>query len=297
MKLSAAGISLLTTLEGKRSKPYLDAVGLWSNGIGHLYTNQLVGRTDAPWSDAKIMQTLRNDLYQFETTVMDACLSGGLKPSQSQFDGMVLLAFNIGHKGFTNSTVLRRFLNRDNAGAASAFLLWNKITINGKKVASRALEARRIAESRVFLHGYYDATPYNSLDDDEKLKALIIPRNTYDHPTQIVPSESEARPDLNNSRTMKASVLGQAGSGLAAASATAGIVKSIADQTKAAADSAGDAVRSVNDAAQATGDVAGLLSNTSFWIYGAVGVGALIAITAFISVRRARRDDWQRGWR
>jgi len=131
-------------------------------------------------------------------------------------------------EGKRHNTVLRRFLNNDDAGAAAAFLMWNKISITDsetgrrRRVASKALEARRIAESRIFLHGYYDKTPYNALDDEEKIKALIIPSNAPQSPTNIVASESEARPTLKSSRTMKATVAGQSGAGVVTAAATVG---------------------------------------------------------------------------
>lgn len=309
MHLSPQGRLLLTLMEGKRSRVYQDAAGHDTIGIGHLIRDHerqdFLGRD---LSHGEIEVLLNDDLYPFETAILEACLSGGVIPSQTQFDAFVLLAFNIGLgganvPGFLTSTVLRRFLNRDNAGAAAAFLMWNKITITDrktgkkKKVASRALEARRIAESRVFLQAYYDQTPYNALDDEEKIKAMEISSNTPKNPTNVVASESEARPTLKSSRTMKATTAGQAGSGVVTAAATVGVVKSIADGAKEAADSAGAAVKSVTDAAEATGEAASIFSNLSLWIYGLIGVGALVAIIAFILVRRARRDDWRRGLR
>jgi len=302
-RLSPKGIALLTTLEGSRSRAYRDAAQHWTIGIGHLIVlPSETGLLSADLTPGEIKALLHKDLEYFERSVFRACINGGVTPTQSQFDAFVLLAFNIGlggkkRSGFLTSTTLRRFLNHDHAGAASAFLMWNKITVGGKKLSSKALEARRIAESRAFLHGYYDKTPYNSLDDDEKIKAMIIPSNSIDNPTSIVPSQSEARPSLKSSRTMKATVIGQSGSGLVGAAATAGLAKSIVEQTKSAADTAGQAVRSVGDAVTATSETAGVLSGVSIWIYMAIFAGAIIAISSFIFVRRARRDDWRRGWR
>lgn len=314
MQLSKSGRLLLTVMEGSRSRSYKDAAGHDTVGIGHLIkaheAEHLMGRQ---LSHGEIQMLLSDDLYTFETAIYEACAKGGVIPNQEQFDAFVLLAFNIGLggrnrggdlvPGFLTSTVLRRFLNRDNAASAAAFLMWTKITITDqktgekKRVKSRALEARRIAESRVFLHGYYDETPYKPLDDDEKIKAMEIPSNTAEKPTNIVASESEARPDLEGSRTMKATTAGQAGTGVVGAAATVGVIKSVADGAKEAADSAGEAVKSVAEAAEATGDAAALFSNVSIWIYGSIGVGALVITLAFIAVRRARRDDWRRGLR
>lgn len=309
MHLSSQGRLLLTLMEGKRSRIYQDATGADHIGIGHLiHPHELQGFQGRDLSHGEIQVLLTDDLYPFEAAILEACLSGGVIPTQAQFDAFILLAFNIGLggtkvSGFLTSTVFRRFINRDNAGAAAAFLMWNKITVTDretgkrKRVASRALEARRIAESRVFLHAYYDETPYDALDDEDKIKAMTTPSNSPANPTNVVASESEARPTLKSSRTMKATTAGQAGSGVVTAAATVGVVKSVADGAKEAADSAGAAVKSVTEAAEVTGEAASIFSNVSLWIYGFIGAGALVAIIAFILVRRARRDDWRRGLR
>lgn len=304
MHLSLQGRLLLTLMEGSRARIYKDAAGHDTIGIGHLIlAHEREKYQGRDLSRKEIEALLISDLRPFEDIVLEACLEGGVRPTQTQFDAFILLAFNIGKAGFLRSSVLRRFLNRDNAGAAAAFLMWNKITVTDrktgkrKKVASRALEARRIAESRVFLQGYYDQTPYNALDDDEKIKAMEISSNTLEVPDNVVASASEARPDLKSSRTIKAAKAGQAGSGIVTIAATMGAVKSIADNTKAAADSAGSAVRSVTETAQAAGTAVSVFSNLSLWLYGFIGLGAFISIAAFIFVRRARQDDWRRGLR
>lgn len=314
MNLSAKGRLLLTLLEGSRNRAYKDAAGHWTIGIGHLIRDHERDRLlGADLSHGEVQMLLTEDLYIFETEVFEACAKGGLTPSQQEFDALVLLAFNIGMggrarsgkqvPGLLTSTVLRRFLNKDNAGAASAFLLWNKITITDRetgrkrKVSSRALEARRIAESRVFLLGYYDDTPYNALDDDEKIKAMDIPSNSPVNPVSVSPSESEIRPTLKSSRTMQAATVGQASSGFVGVAATVGVVQSVSDQAKKAADSTGAAVKSVTQAAQATGEAAAIFSNLSVWIYGSIGAAALIGLTCFVVVRLFRRDDHQRGLR
>ena len=64
---------------------------------------------------------------------------------------MMSLVHNIGATGFARSTVLRRLNAGDTLGAAQAFLMWNKATINGKKQAVRGLTRRRKAEMDLFL--------------------------------------------------------------------------------------------------------------------------------------------------
>jgi len=82
-----------------------------------------------------------------------------VKPTQYQFDAMVSLTYNIGIGGFSESTCLRKFNEGDIEEAADAILLWNKTTIDGKKVVSQGLVNRRREEREMFLSGNTDELP------------------------------------------------------------------------------------------------------------------------------------------
>ena len=77
----------------------------------------------------------------------------GVTPSGGQLGAMVSLAYNIGvgqpggAADFADSTVRRRFLAGDLAGAANAFRLWR--FAGGRELPG--LVARREAERAVFL--------------------------------------------------------------------------------------------------------------------------------------------------
>ena len=64
---------------------------------------------------------------------------------------LVSITFNIGSGGFRRSTLLRRLNAGNYEGAADAFLMWNKITVNGRKVVSLGLSNRRERERALFL--------------------------------------------------------------------------------------------------------------------------------------------------
>lgn len=124
MKMSKAGRKTLTTREGVRLKAYKDSVGVWTIGIGH---------TSAA-GDPKVTPTLRitaeecdeiftRDLVKYEKAVNDAVK---ILVTQTEFDAMVSLCFNIGPGGFAKSSVVRRLNAGDRKGAAKAFLMWNK---------------------------------------------------------------------------------------------------------------------------------------------------------------------------
>lgn len=87
-------------------------------------------------------------------------------PSANELGAMVSLAYNIGVAGFKNSTVLRKFNEGDLLAASRAFALWNKITVNGTKVVSNGLTARRAREAAFFL------TPDDGAEDGPMPQAV-----------------------------------------------------------------------------------------------------------------------------
>ena len=70
-----------------------------------------------------------------------------VKVTQSQFDAMVSLAYNIGAGAFLKSTLLKKVNAGDFAGAGEQFLRWNKA--GGKEVLG--LTKRREREKQLFL--------------------------------------------------------------------------------------------------------------------------------------------------
>jgi lysozyme len=77
---------------------------------------------------------------------------------------LVSLAFNIGGNAFAGSTVARLHARGDYEGAARAFSMWNKATVNGRLQEVPGLTRRRAAETAFYL------TP------DEAEKPLDMPQ-------------------------------------------------------------------------------------------------------------------------
>lgn len=144
MKTSEQGRAFLEHEEGIVLKAYLDAVGVPTIGVGH--TGHDVTRADVErgltWTREECDAALAADLRRIEAAVNNGCTA---PPTQNQFDAFVSLAFNIGARGFADSTALRRFNSGDIAGAAEAFLMWRNA--GGKPI----LLGRRIREKAVFL--------------------------------------------------------------------------------------------------------------------------------------------------
>lgn len=140
MRLSAKGQRLIERFEDRRLIAYLDGGGVWTNGIGH---TKGVKRGQIA-TDAQVDDWFAQDSAEAVAGVNKAVR---VPLTQNQFDALVSLAFNIGVKAFTDSTLVRKLNSGDEAGAALQFVRWNMD--NGKVVAG--LTRRRQAEADLFV--------------------------------------------------------------------------------------------------------------------------------------------------
>ena len=149
MKTNKAGIELIKEFEGLKLKAYICPAGVPTIGYGHTKTVTMEDVRNGKTITPKLAEELlKADLRDFEEPVLNACK---LKPNENQFSAMVALAFNIGIAGFRKSSVLRNHNAGDEDSAARSFALWNKATVNGKKVELRGLTRRRAAEASLYL--------------------------------------------------------------------------------------------------------------------------------------------------
>lgn len=140
MKTSSNGIRFIESKEGCKLVAYRDVVGIWTIGVGHTGPDVTPGKRI---TQAEADAILAADLGKFERTI-NAEVKVPL--TQNQFDALVSLAFNIGSGAFGKSTLLKKLNAKDYAGAATAFLSWNRAV--GRVVAG--LVARREAEMKLF---------------------------------------------------------------------------------------------------------------------------------------------------
>lgn len=140
MNLSPKGLALIREHEGLRTQAYRCAAGVWTIGYGstgpHVTRGLLISA-----EQAEIL--LRIDLVRFEAAVRRFALPA----SQNQYDALVSLAFNIGVDAFARSTLLRRHIACDFAGAAAEFGRWTKA--KGRELPG--LVRRRAAERALYL--------------------------------------------------------------------------------------------------------------------------------------------------
>jgi lysozyme len=150
-RFSSGGILLLTELEGKHSRMYRDSAGLPTIGIGHLITDNEPHLLTATLTDTQVNALLRQDIARFENAV-----NSGVKVpiNQSQFDALVILAFNIGTGAFAGSTVLKRINARDTE--ANIREAWGRWKMAGGRVV-QGLINRRNREMELYFTGEQQA--------------------------------------------------------------------------------------------------------------------------------------------
>jgi len=139
--MNKAGLDLIKSFEGLRLKAYRCPAGVPTIGYGATGPDIKIGMI---WTEGQCHARLVADVARFEQAVAKALT---VTANENQFAAMVSLAFNIGAGGFARSSVLRRHNARDFAGAADAFLLWNK---GGGRVLP-GLVRRRKAERDLYL--------------------------------------------------------------------------------------------------------------------------------------------------
>lgn len=137
--ISREGIEFIKGWESLDLTSYLDGGGVWTIGYGHTLTaapNQTI-------TMRKATELLANDISFFEGAVAKHV---SIPLTQSQFDALTSLAFNIGVSAFRKSTLLRLLNEGNTQAAAKEFTRWRFI----KGSESKGLLNRRKAERELF---------------------------------------------------------------------------------------------------------------------------------------------------
>lgn len=140
MRTSQAGINLIKSHEGLRTKAYMCPANVLTIGYGHtgtVYPDMVITHQEAE-------ALLKKDLIRFE----DAVNKYATVPlNQNQFDALVSFSFNVGINAFANSTLLRLLNIGNSFQAASQFGRW----VRGGGQRLPGLVRRREEERRLFL--------------------------------------------------------------------------------------------------------------------------------------------------
>lgn len=140
MRLDKSGLKALHDREGLRLKPYLDTQGIPTIALGNTY--YLDKRKVTMQDKALTLQeaeTLGKIVADDFANYVDSLVKSVV--SQNQFNALVSLTYNIGKKGFFNSTVLRLVSrNPNDPKIADAFMMWTK---NKELIGRRKSEVKQ----------------------------------------------------------------------------------------------------------------------------------------------------------
>lgn len=165
--LSQKGIDFLKAYESEVKKDgkhvlYNDDAGYCTIGYGHLIGKKSCSSiTDIPQEFKNgLSDENAENLFKEDIKIRENKIKKIIKVPlyQQEFDAIVSLFYNSEESLRLDYTIMQCLNKKDYEGAGNGFLLWNKGTINGKKVVLKGLDSRRKAESNIFLKGIYDST-------------------------------------------------------------------------------------------------------------------------------------------
>ena len=146
MNTSPACLALIRQFEGCRIKAYMptphDVPTIGWGATRHADGSAV--RLGETWTQAQADAALAAFVARLAGRVTD--MLGGHPTTQHQFDAMVSLAYNLGAGALGGSTLMRRHLAGDYAGAAAQFKRWDR---QGATVLP-GLTRRRAAEAALY---------------------------------------------------------------------------------------------------------------------------------------------------
>lgn len=146
MKTNSAGFELIKGFEGLRLRAYLCPAGRWTIGYGHISADVHEGQRITA---AQAESLLESDLAKVAKGVEK--LVAGIAATENQFSALVSFAYNVGLGNLRRSTLLKKLLGGDAAGAAAEFAKWTKARdAKGKLRELPGLVRRRRAERDLF---------------------------------------------------------------------------------------------------------------------------------------------------
>ncbi len=140
----AAALAGLIAFEDMRTNAYLDSVGVPTICAGSTVGVKL-GDTK---TKEQCWEMAEEEYREYEAHVLKIVKVPISEPTQI---ALTYFCYNVGKAGCAGSTAVRKINARDLLGGCSALRMWNKGTVNGKKVVIKGLDNRRKAEERLCL--------------------------------------------------------------------------------------------------------------------------------------------------
>lgn len=256
MRINQEGLDLIKMFEGLRLEAYVDPVGIWTIGYGHIKGVKPGMTITAEEAE----DLLFNELKEYEEGVAKAVK---VALNENEFSALVSFSYNVGVGALRKSTALRRLNEGDRVGAADALEWWNKGRVNGQLTVLKGLTRRRAAEKALFLK------PVVAPGE------VPVPAETIEENSAVEPQgeSSDRRGNLGESRTIQ----GGGVAGTAGAVATAGAAAEMAVEN---ADKAPGIIEQV-----------GTFFRENPEVYVVLGVIVLVMILWIVW---ARIDDWNK---
>lgn len=156
--ISDRGVKFISGWEGFYSQPYNCPAGHATIGYGKLLHYGRVNAKDVTrWgtiTQTSALRLLKDECKKCATAVN---ISLKVPVCQSQFDALVSFVYNVGAGGFKRSTLLRVINKKKSFDIIEKwFLVWNKISKNGKLEMCPGLKNRRQAEFDLYATGKYE---------------------------------------------------------------------------------------------------------------------------------------------
>jgi lysozyme len=144
-------VNLIARLENFRSKAYLDDGLIPTIGYG---TTRISGHPVQIWMTCTRKQAenwLMDYLLLDCVLLMKWCENEKVTLDDNQAATILSFTYNASFRAFIGSSMAREIKEGDFDSAATAFLKWNKIRIDGKLKFSPGLFNRRMEEERCFI--------------------------------------------------------------------------------------------------------------------------------------------------
>lgn len=160
MRISDEMIEQIKEFEGCRLEAYADDKGVPTIGIGHTGNDVSLGDKI---SRSEAIRMFRKDIMVFED-IINAINSKLLEKTrgcggftQRQFDALVSLVYNCGAVAVRRESTFYKVLmngGRNNyESICHAFMLWEKLSVNGEKKVIPGLAKRRAIEAAWYVYG------------------------------------------------------------------------------------------------------------------------------------------------
>lgn len=145
LRPSSRLIEHLKSFEGLELRMYRDSAGLWTIGYGHLMT----AAEQRIWRGRRMTEEQAQALFRADVAAHAAYVDRyvSVPLTQSMYDALVSLVFNIGGGNFRRSTLLRLLNSGNYQGAMNEFHAWRRA--GGRVVPG--LVTRRSAEADWFM--------------------------------------------------------------------------------------------------------------------------------------------------